>query len=205
MNILFGGCSYCYGDELDDVEKERYSYFVSSELNALETNVSRGGNSNHKILYDLYDSIKIKQYDICVVGITYLYRFMMPGAHSRDKVRQINQITSNSTIYDKFASVIYSQSISDRSNWLYYYKNLFLMFDAACKTKDIKVFYTFVDEIDQIEFLKDQDLKHLNIICEPFKQFTKNNNYAIGNQKHPLQEAHLNYSKQIIKEIKNVL
>lgn len=49
MHIFFNGCSYTWGDELENREEERYSRVVSTHYNAKETNIAANGNSNDAI------------------------------------------------------------------------------------------------------------------------------------------------------------
>jgi hypothetical protein len=49
MQIFFNGCSYTWGDELDNRLKERYSRIVSTHFNAREINIARNGVSNDRI------------------------------------------------------------------------------------------------------------------------------------------------------------
>lgn len=49
MHIFFNGCSYTWGDELENREEERYSRVVSTHYNAQETNIAANGNSNDAI------------------------------------------------------------------------------------------------------------------------------------------------------------
>jgi len=49
MNILFNGCSYTWGDELEHRERDRFSTLVSNHYNAEHSNISDCGRSNDAI------------------------------------------------------------------------------------------------------------------------------------------------------------
>jgi hypothetical protein len=49
MHILFNGCSYTWGDELENREHDRFSTLVSNYYNASHDNISKCGNSNDAI------------------------------------------------------------------------------------------------------------------------------------------------------------
>ena len=49
MKILFSGCSWCYGDELDDLT-DRYSDVIGRELNVEVVNIAGKGLSNDAIV-----------------------------------------------------------------------------------------------------------------------------------------------------------
>ena len=49
MKLLFLGCSWTWGDELQNREKERYSSIIGQRLNADVVNLSTPGYSNHAI------------------------------------------------------------------------------------------------------------------------------------------------------------
>lgn len=49
MHILFNGCSYTWGDELESREQERFSTLVSDHYNATHSNISECARSNDAI------------------------------------------------------------------------------------------------------------------------------------------------------------
>lgn len=58
MKILFSGCSFTYGYELDNPEKERYSHFVGKRFDAEDINVSDCGASAHMVVFHLMNHIE---------------------------------------------------------------------------------------------------------------------------------------------------
>jgi hypothetical protein len=53
MKILFSGDSFTWGDELENRD-ERYSRLVCDHFGAEEMNISKCGNSNDRILHDIF-------------------------------------------------------------------------------------------------------------------------------------------------------
>lgn len=49
MTLLVSGCSFTYGDELDNIEEERWSTHLGNLTNMEVTNVAKPGNSNKAI------------------------------------------------------------------------------------------------------------------------------------------------------------
>jgi len=74
MKILFNGCSWTYGGELNDelrIEK-RYSRLVSHHFGAEEVNIANNGISNEKIIRHLLNPKEPKtDYDLIVIQMTY--------------------------------------------------------------------------------------------------------------------------------------
>ena len=70
MNIGFSGCSFTFGDEMNDPIKDRYSAVIARELNINEYNVSKNGNSIDRICKGMYDLTKTVKLDFAVIQIT---------------------------------------------------------------------------------------------------------------------------------------
>jgi len=49
MHILFNGCSYTYGDELEHLERDRFSTLISNHYKSSHSNISMHGVSNDAI------------------------------------------------------------------------------------------------------------------------------------------------------------
>lgn len=70
MKLLFLGCSWTWGDELQNREKERYSSIIGQRLNADVVNLSTPGYSNHAIARIFLDQ-NLEQYDYVFVQLTH--------------------------------------------------------------------------------------------------------------------------------------
>lgn len=99
QKIYFDGCSYTFGqslelycndlnifdenrmskyvftkNDLDFIEKHRYSSIVSNHFGLLETNQSKNGKSNGKILYDL-KMLNVEDYEYFIIQLTHFNRY----------------------------------------------------------------------------------------------------------------------------------
>ncbi len=197
MKILFNGCSYCYGAELQNPHITRYSKLISERFNSDDVNISANGSSNQKIFYDCYKHIQVESFDACVISITFLERFMLPY---NDKFLQINPSSFKSTIYDKLSKMIYS--ISDYKTWYEYHSFYISMFSEYCNYKNIKYIYHFVSEKDRDIFFNEFPHKD-SLIYKTFNQICKENGLAKGPGHHPLEDGHRIYADYLISEIHN--
>ena len=71
MKILFNGCSWTEGAELENPEEERYSRLVCNELGADEKNIAKGGGSNDRIIRNLMVENNIEKYNYAVIQMTF--------------------------------------------------------------------------------------------------------------------------------------
>ena len=71
MKIYFDGCSFTYGSELENHEKERYSRLICNELGAEEKNYAMGGGSNDRIIRNLMTENDIEKYDLAIIQMTF--------------------------------------------------------------------------------------------------------------------------------------
>ena len=195
--ILFNGCSYCFGDELKDNEKSRYSRLICDELGAEEINISKNGNSNYKIITDTYNYLQNNDVDIVSIGITYLERFCIPY---KDILITINPSNTRAfkPVYDILAKLVYSST--NHETWFLYYSPLYDMLETYCKSKNIKTVYHCVKEKDLRLFTEKTDL---NLFEIPFNKFAKSN-YPMGKHYHPLEEAHEAYASLLVDKFRNV-
>tara|TARA_Y100001973_G_C5200460_1_gene337234 strand:+ start:2110 stop:2778 length:669 start_codon:yes stop_codon:yes gene_type:complete len=73
MRLLFLGCSWTNGCELDDNEKYRFSTIIGKRLNAEVVNLSADGRSNHAIARIFLEQ-DLSQYDRVFVQLTQVSR-----------------------------------------------------------------------------------------------------------------------------------
>ena len=72
MKIYFDGGSWCYGSELLDRNKSRYSKIVCDKLGAEEYNISQPGGSNAMMeRHLLVDHKNIKEFDLVIIQMVY--------------------------------------------------------------------------------------------------------------------------------------
>ena len=70
MKLLFLGCSWTWGDELENPKKQRYSSIIGNKLDAEVVNLSTQGYSNHAIGRVFLDQ-NLEQYDYVFVQLTH--------------------------------------------------------------------------------------------------------------------------------------
>lgn len=70
MKLLFLGCSWTWGDELQNRKKERYSSIIGRKLNADVVNLADCGYSNHAIARIFLDQ-NLEQYDYIFAQLTH--------------------------------------------------------------------------------------------------------------------------------------
>ena len=71
MKIYFDGCSWTWGAELKNPEEERFTKIVCDKLGADESNFSKCGGSNDRIVRNLLIEKKVEDYDLAVIQMTY--------------------------------------------------------------------------------------------------------------------------------------
>jgi len=114
MKLLFLGCSWTWGDELQNREKQRYSSIIGGKLNADVVNLADCGYSNHAIARIFLDQ-DLEQYDYIFAQLTHTSR-----AEFFDK----NGITSNiknKRLREKFDKMY----LQEKAKLKYYEKNKF--------------------------------------------------------------------------------
>ena len=136
MKIVFAGCSFTWGDELENPEEERFSRLVCNRLGAEEYNVSRNGYSNDLLLHKfLKFSTTCGKPDIAVIQWTALSRWQM-----WDDSRNDWEILCTKKKYQlKLNAVRYYRHVyTDHHGIENYWKNVYLA-EQYCKDNDIKL------------------------------------------------------------------
>ena len=72
--ILFDGCSWTWGDELENNEKDRFSTLVSDHLGKDHVNISERGKSNDGILRSTMEYCENNKVDFAVIQFTKISR-----------------------------------------------------------------------------------------------------------------------------------
>ena len=71
-SIYFDGCSWTRGAELELPESERFSKLLSDHYDCIETNFSKAGGSNDRIVRNLIVENNIKSmYDLAIIQMSY--------------------------------------------------------------------------------------------------------------------------------------
>jgi len=73
MNLYFNGCSFTYGDELENPQQHSWPTLVSSRLNCDFLNDAVSGGTNDRIVYKTL--LNHKRYDFFIIAWTHYARF----------------------------------------------------------------------------------------------------------------------------------
>lgn len=149
--ILFDGCSYTYGDELQGTDddhdyrvKNRFSHVVAEELGDNYVNLGICGKSNDGILRTTLEYCENHKVDLAIIQFTSFFRF---ETLKEDK-NEYCHITPTS---GKEISKIYYQYFQNINNSASnYHKNKFLL-ENYFKSKKIKYFF--------MKLQRDRDIK----------------------------------------------
>jgi len=149
--ILFDGCSYTYGDELQGTDddhdyrvKNRFSHVVAEELGDNYVNFGESGKSNDGILRTTLDYCENHKVDLAIIQFTAFSRFECQKEDKKDYW----YITPQG---GKEISKIYYQYFENINNSAAnYHKNKFLL-ENYFKSKKIKYFF--------MKLQRDRDIK----------------------------------------------
>jgi len=165
MKIYFDGCSWTWGDELEDRKKERYSALLCDRLGAIEDNFSMCGGSNDRIVRNLLVNNKIEDYDLAVIQMTYPARTEYVSKNKWEKVSaKFNYskwlregIGDISRIGEKFPK--------HKDFWKYYYLEIankiyfdtkekihFETIKAYCKSKNVPLIFCTINNWSKLGF-----------------------------------------------------
>jgi hypothetical protein len=231
--IYFDGCSYTFGQSLElycnpldiftekrmshysftnsDIEflnKNRYSGLVSQNLKFDETNLSKNGKSNGRILFDLKKQ-NIDEYEYVIIQLTHFGRFFTNNMHdwisSNDAIEYLlkNKILSKDVID-------YTIDNIDKIQYEYYLELISLFKNCPNKLKII--FHS--NEWESI--LTKQEIEKYGITIDGeymIRKWAENNNMFINQEPqfktqiataydtHLTLEGHKILAEQIIKQL----
>ena len=136
MKIVFAGCSYTAGGELENPEEERFSRLVCNRLGAEEYNVSRNGYSNDLLFHKfLKFSTTCGKPDVAVIQWTHMSRWQMWDDDQDDwetlNINKKYKLQWNAVRY-------YRHVYTDQHGIENYWKNVYLA-KQYCKDNDIKL------------------------------------------------------------------
>ena len=192
MNILFAGCSWTYGDELENNRKDRFSKLISDHYSATEFNISIAGNTNYKIVSDAIESIESNKIDFCIYQVTGENRLSIPINDNIKILRQSN--TKNC----KFKNEKYIHKLIFDSNYsLDTYKKynypFIVLFNEYLKSKNIPSICVFLKD----RYLNWFDKK--DILEYSLESIVPKNMRCPG--LHPNEDGHKLIAKKLIEEI----
>jgi len=142
MKIAFAGCSFTWGDELENPEEQRFSRLVCNKLGAEEYNLAGRGWSNDILLHKfLKFSTICGKPDVAVIQWTQHSRWQM-----WDDSRNDWEILCTKKKYHlKLNAVRYYRNVyTDHHGIENYWKNVYLA-EQYCKDNDIKLIMMNMD------------------------------------------------------------
>jgi len=121
--ILFDGCSWTYGCELENIEEERWSTLVSNHFNTEHVNLSRWGKSNDGILRTTMHHCENHKVDLAVIQFTKNNRreILSGDSYYRMKHGKAN------TLMDQASLDYYKYLNTPEDNVANFFKNKFLL------------------------------------------------------------------------------
>lgn len=135
--ILFDGCSWTFGMELENIEEERWSTLVSNHFNTEHVNLGRWGKSNDGILRTTMHYCENHKVDFAVIQFTKDNRREILNGDSYHRLKH----GKSNTLIDKASIDYYKYLNTPEDNVANYYKNKFLL-EHYFKSK--KIPYLFV-------------------------------------------------------------
>ena len=187
MKIYFDGCSWTWGDELENRKKERYSRLVCNQLGAEESNFSKGGGSNDRIIRSLLVENKIEDYDLAVIQMTYPARTEYWDADEGKWIRVSGKYHYNRWLYEQKGnlSTLKEKFTNHKDFWKYYYLNVanekyfvvkekihYETIKAYCKSKNVPLILCTINNWSKLDFDVRMDSKGLkkHKMCHPTKE-----------------------------------
>ena len=141
VKFLFSGCSYTWGDELENYLVERYSKLVSDHYQERSINISECGISNDTIVRRTIEFLENVSTEVVVIQFTVQQRLELFNEKG-DIV-----ISTPQSIRTKQQQVYYKDVYTDQVGAENLWKNVFL-WDSYCKEKGQKYVSLLADHYD---------------------------------------------------------
>lgn len=168
MNILFNGCSYTWGDELEHREQDRFSTLVSNHYNADHANISYCGHSNDAITRTTMEwFVAGNTCDLAIIQWTVISRI---DGYDTDK-KYYCVTTQTKYKWQEYYKKYYHDQLGVDT----LFKNYYLL-EQFFIQRNIPYFFLLHDCYDNVIYEKDSVWKNLII--------NKNFNIIRGNIKH---------------------
>ena len=137
--ILFDGCSWTWGDELENREKDRFSTLVSDHIGKNHTNISERGKSNDGILRTTIEYCENNTVDLAIIQFTKISRREILDSKGERYIR-LNVGNRDD------ASVLYFENLNTNADDLAnFYKNKFLL-EHFFKVKGIPYYFVCLNQ-----------------------------------------------------------
>lgn len=141
VDFLFSGCSYTWGDELENYLDDRYSRIVTDHYQKKSVNISECGISNDNIVRRTIDWLENTTAEVVVIQFTVQQRLEL-----FDEEGNIVKCTPQS-IRTKQQKVYYKDVYTDQIGAENLWNNVFL-WDSYCKARGQKYVSLLADHYD---------------------------------------------------------
>jgi len=172
-NLLFNGCSITYGSELEGIsndiehlEKNRFSHIISERTGKTYANIATGGSSNDRIVRRTIEWFEAgNTCDLAVIQLTFVLRreYISKYTGECSKFSKLNYVKSNNTHlkedlvdYDQIRKAYYAyytNCYNDNLGLTNFYKNLFIL-EQYFKSINVNSFYIKVKPQINIDYNK---------------------------------------------------
>ena len=137
--ILFDGCSWTWGDELENKEKDRFSTLVSDHIGKNHVNISERGKSNDGILRTTIEYCENNIVDLAIIQFTKISRREILDSKGERYIR-INVGNGDD------ASVMYYKNLNTNADDVAnFYKNKFFL-EHFFKVKGIPYYFVCLNQ-----------------------------------------------------------
>ena len=137
--ILFDGCSWTWGDELENREKDRFSTLVSDHIGKNHVNISERGKSNDGILRTTIEYCENNIVDLAIIQFTKISRREILDSKGERYIR-VNVGNRDD------ASVMYYKNLNTNADDVAnFYKNKFFL-EHFFKVKGIPYYFVCLNQ-----------------------------------------------------------
>jgi len=137
--ILFDGCSWTWGDELENKEKDRFSTLVSDHIGKNHVNISERGKSNDGILRTTIEYCENNIVDLAIIQFTKISRREILDSKGERYIR-VNVGNRDD------ASVMYYKNLNTNADDIAnFYKNKFFL-EHFFKVKGIPYYFVCLNQ-----------------------------------------------------------
>jgi len=188
--ILFDGCSWTWGDELEDKEKYRFSQLLSDMTNIDHVNIAEPLKSNNSILRTTIEYCEKNTVDIAIIQFSCTSRTEI-RIPRKDNYMYLSIGSALKNGFSKDLSKKYYENIhNDNEEMSNFHKNKFLL-EYYFKSKNIPYFFVNIDrpnkrlkDVVTSSWGKMMDQKPVKSLLELLgNRFTHPHHYAQGRQK----------------------
>jgi hypothetical protein len=203
MHIFYNGCSYTWGDELQNKEQERYGTLVSNHYNASHVNISERGRSNDAIARTTMEwFINGNTCDLAIIQWTVISRI---DGYDPLRKQYIFVTTQTQTKWAEYYKKYYHDQLGVDT----LFKNYYIL-EQFFIQKNIPYFFLFHDCWNDTIFTLDSVWKNL-IIKKDFHVIKGNDYHKTildeihfeGTKGHPNSLGHQSIANYIIDNIGN--